>query len=403
MSLVSCGKDVDPSMDKVELSRLLNNDEINEVFKKIEENFSNKLSGYEANYVMTDDDLVDQKEETTIYGSIKIKGDEYAETKAEMTSKVTNGFYSYTDKTISEGKVAAFGEYYVSMNEQYKDGKKDDKDKMINFSSKGTETIVDACSSLPFSLNGLSEATFGVDKRDNVYVVYSSETIATQQGIDKDGKDAAFLDKNTYEIFGKLGNLKDPKVESYKVVNKHEANYDKELKTYKDYRLLESNVVSYKFEYKNRGKNDGKDKFISALPDKFISATEIYVSTYGYTELSDYTLMSQDYLSTTSSKIDYDNGTFTCKRNNFTFYKDYAYSFDAVYRVATINKSSSEVSFEDKQCDKLTLNTVEDVQIITIPDGNVKCYKAKNSALIDTFNVNFLVSLSDNSLVTSLA
>ena len=96
MSMVGCGKDVSPNMDKVDLARLLTNDEIDEALEKVKDNFAHKLSGYEANMAMISDDLVNQKRETNASGSIKIKGDEYSESKMEMTTKVQNSFYSYT-------------------------------------------------------------------------------------------------------------------------------------------------------------------------------------------------------------------------------------------------------------------------------------------------------------------
>ena len=402
MSMVSCGKDVSPNMDKVDLARLLDNDEINEVLEKVKENFSKKLSGQEANMVMLEDDLVDQKRETSVSGSLKIKGDEYAESTAEMTTKVQNSFYSYTDKTISEGKVAAFGEYYVSMSESYKDGQKDNKDKFFDGEDKGNKTIVDVAGSLPFSASTLSDATFGVDKRDNIYVVYSQETITTAEGHDKDGKDATFIDKNTYEISAKFGSLKDPKVESYKAVTKHEANYNKELKIYKDYQILTSSVVSYKFEYKNYGKNDGKDKFISSLPDKFISSASIAVSTYIKNESNVYQLADQDFVSTSSDKTDYDNGTYSCKLNDFSMNKNYAYGFDAIYRVVTLDKSAKTIASEDKQCASFVYNASGSEDVGVVPNSGSQLFKLNDNYKNSVQSFSFIVRLSDNSLAITV-
>ena len=405
MSMVGCGKDVSPNMDKVDLARLLSNDEINEALEKVKDNFANKLSTQEANMVMLEDDLVDQKSETTVSGSLKIKGDEYAESSAEMTTKVQNSFYSYTDKTVMEGKTALFGNYYVSMSESYKDGQKDNKDKTFDSLEKGEKTIVDACGSLPFSASTLQNATIGVDKRDNIYVVYSQETINTQEGHDKDGKDATFIDKNTYEISAKLGSLKDPKVESYKVVRKHEANYNKELKVYKDYQVLESTVASYKFEYKSWGKNDGKDKFISSLPEKFISNASIVVSTYAKNELNVYEVFDVDYASTSSSKIDYDSGIYTCKLNDFAMNKNYAYGFDAIYRVVTLNKSSYEITSEDKQCASFVYNANGSLDVVTTLSGsgnNSQLFKLADNYKSSVQSFSFIVRISDNSLAISI-
>lgn len=402
MSLVGCNKDVDPKMDKVDLARLLNNEEISEALEKVKDNFANKLSGYEANLVMINDDLVDQKRETSVTGSVKIKGDEYAETKGEMTTKVQNSFYTYTDKTISESKTAAFGKYFVSMTESYKDGQKDNKDKLFNSQERGDKTIVEACVSLPFNSSSFDDATIGVDKRDNIFVVYSEETITTADGHDKDGKEATFIDKNSYEILGKFGNLKDPKLESYKVVRKHEANYNKELKTYKDYQLLESNVVSYKFEYKSLGKNDGKDKFISSLPEKFISTGEIYVSTYAKGEGNDYALLNQDYIDTSSNKIDFDNGTYNCKLNNYLLSKNYGYSFDAVYREVTLNKSTYEITNNDKQCANITYNASNSNDVEVITSGTNRVLRLKDNYTSATQSFEFVIKLSDNSLTVNV-
>ena len=88
--MVSCGKDVDPKVDKVDLSRLLDDSEISEVFKKVKDNFANKLVAFDANAVLIDDDLIDQRTETSASGSAKIKGEEYAEIKAERVNKVKN-------------------------------------------------------------------------------------------------------------------------------------------------------------------------------------------------------------------------------------------------------------------------------------------------------------------------
>ena len=397
MSLVSCGKDVSPNMDKIDLARLLSNDEINEALDKIEDNFVNKLSGMEVNLAMIYDDLVDQKKETTMSGSLKIKGDEYAESNAEMTTKVQNSFYTYTDKQVTNNKVAAFGEYYISMNESYKDGKKDDKTQLIDFDDKDGETIVQTCTNLPFDEDDIEDATVGVDKRDNIYIVYSEETIITKEGHDKDGKDATFIDKTTYEISGKLGSLKDPKVESYKIVRKMESNYDKQLKIYKDYQLVESNVVSYKFEYKNYGKNDGKDKFINSLPEHFIGAGEVFANAYTKLEgESNYSIVSSNMLNLSSSKINYDAGTYFAKLNNYQLNKNYAYTFDGVYSLITLDKSNQEIIFEDRQCDKFDLTASEDVIIETV--NNVKYFKLKENYNSSVADFEFTIGLNDNRL-----
>ena len=397
MSLVSCGKDVSPNMDKIDLARLLSNDEINEVLDKIEDNFVNKLSGMEVNLAMIDDDLVDQKKETTMSGSLKIKGDEYAESNAEMTTKVQNSFYTYTDKQVINNKVAAFGEYYISMNETYKDGKKDDKTQLIDFDDKDGETIVQTCTNLPFDEDDIEDATVGVDKRDNIYVVYSEETIITKEGHDKDGKDATFIDKTTYEISGKLGSLKDPKVESYKIVRKMESNYDKQLKIYKDYQLVESNVTSYKFEYKNYGKNDGKDKFLNSLPEHFIDAGGVLANAYTKLEgESNYSIVGSNMLNLSSSKINYDAGTYFAKLNNYQLNKNYAYTFDGLYSLITLDKSNQEIIFEDRQCDKFDLTASEDVIIETV--NNVKYFKLKENYNSSVADFEFTIGLNDNKL-----
>ena len=261
LSMVSCGKDVDPKVDKVDLSRLLDDSEISEVFKKVKDNFANKLVAFDANAVLIDDDLIDQRTEASASGSAKIKGEEYAEIKAERVNKVKNNFYSYTTKMVMESKIAMFGKYVIELNETYTDNQKDKVDQTFDYYEVDDETIATASSSLPIDSTSLSDVTFGVDGLNNVYGVYSKETINTSEGRDKEGKDATFITKSTNELLIKLGNLKDPKLESYKIVSKRETNYDKELKIYKDYQLINSSVISYKYTYGNRGKNDGKDKF----------------------------------------------------------------------------------------------------------------------------------------------
>ena len=57
--MVSCGKDVDAKMDKIDLARLLNNEEISEALEKVNENFDEKLTAIEVNAAVLDTDLVD--------------------------------------------------------------------------------------------------------------------------------------------------------------------------------------------------------------------------------------------------------------------------------------------------------------------------------------------------------
>ena len=79
LAMVSCGKDVDAKVDKVDLARLLNSEEISEALEKVKDNYANKLSKCEINAAYLSDDLVNQKREVNGSQTITIKGDEYAE------------------------------------------------------------------------------------------------------------------------------------------------------------------------------------------------------------------------------------------------------------------------------------------------------------------------------------
>ena len=362
--MTSCGKDVDAKVDKVDLARLLDENEIAEVYKKVQNYFSEKLSTIEVNSVMIQDDLIDQRTETSISGKTVIKGDEYAETHAELETKVKNNFYTYSTKTVSESKVAAFGDYYVSLNETTKDGQKDNLSQRYEYVSKNDKKIADAVASLPFSTTSLADTTIGVDKRDNIYAVYSSETINTEEGKDKDGKDATFIEKTTREVYVKCGNLKEPKAEAYKIVNLRQTNYDKELKIYKDYQTVSSSVISYKFEYKNRGKNDGKDKFINSLPEKYVSAASVTMNAY-YQDGGAYTLTQTTDLMPSAFKGNYSDNLFAFKSNNVQFNNNYAYGFEAMYMEVSIDKSAKEIKSTVKEAKPGLYYPSEDMEAVS--------------------------------------
>ena len=190
LAMVSCGKDVDAKVDKVDLARLLNSEEISEALEKVKDNYANKLSKCEINAAYLSDDLVNQKREVNGSQTITIKGDEYAESKSEATTKVTQDFYSYSNKAVENGKVAAFGDYYLAYSESYNDGQTANKEERLSYSNKGTKSISEAIAPLPFSENDINQATIGVDRRDNIYAVYYRETINTQEGHDQNGKEA---------------------------------------------------------------------------------------------------------------------------------------------------------------------------------------------------------------------
>ena len=284
LAMVSCGKDVDAKLDKIDLARLLTDEEITEAFEKVKDNYADKLSGCEINAAGLQTDLINQKTESSASASYSIKGDEYAEGTATMETKVQNGFYSYTNKTTLTEKAAAFGKYYLSYEQVVNDGNNEDAEESLYCSSIDDMAITEFALSLPFTESDLSRATIGVDKNGTIYVAYFSESISTREGHDQNGKDCTFKDKSTYEMSGRFGTLKDPKIESYKIVRKIEANYDEELKIYSSYQVTQSSVVSYKYEYKDRGRNEGRDAFIDSLPDNYIesaSVSALYYESYG--------------------------------------------------------------------------------------------------------------------------
>ncbi len=400
LTMVSCGKDLDPKMDKVDLARLLDENEIAEAYRQVKNNFSNSLSTLTADYKTIEDDLINHKTESTLSGTTKIKGSEYAETSAEITTKVENDFYSYSSKTKSESKVAAFGEYYISMSETYKDGQKESTSERLEYYKKDDSSIVDACASLPFGSSALNQATIGVDKKNVIYAVYSTETITTQEGKDKDGKDASFIDKTTYEINAKLGKLGDAKLESYKIVSKHEANYNKELKVYKDYQVLESNVASYKFEYKNRGNNDGKEKFINSLPEKYIASLSVTMNIYAEHVGYPYEYVTNQNFIPTAFKGNYSEDLFAFKANEVEFNKDYGYGFDARYSEIAINKASQTITSTVKAATTNIIYPTNDMYTKTINTdaGSVKAVQLYDETGFISHRVDFVVNPANGNM-----
>ena len=322
-----------------------------------------------------------------------IKGDEYAESHTEATTKVTNNFYSYTNKAVEDGKYAAFGKYYLRYRESYNDGQKDNKEQNLGYSSKAENSISDVVMGLPFDITDLNQATIGVDRKNNIYAVYSTENIVTSEGHDKNGKDATFIDKTTYEINAKFGNLKDPKIESYKIVQKHEANYDKELKMYSNYQTLSSQVVSYKYEYKSRGNDSGKNSFIDSLPEKSIQSANIVMAEYEMIG-SNYIYNGASYLNPSSAKKDFSSGSLTWKVNNIEFEKNCAYTFINQYTAMTINKTKEEITVDNKSDETLSLQSNASLDIVDVPNpsgsGYLKGYKLKADLTDTEFNLKFV-------------
>lgn len=402
LAMISCGKDLEPKVDKVDLVRLLDDSEVAFVFAKVKENYTNKLSSVEVNYALIDDDLINQRSETTISSSIKIKGDGYAEGKGEMVSKVKNNFYTYTTKTISENKVASFGNYYITLNESYKEGQKDIKNTYFEYSEANGKKITEMASSGPISQSNFSSCTFGVDRSNNVYAVYSKENTTSVEGRDKDGKDATFIDKSTSEIFAKFGNLKDPKIESYKTVTIYETNYDEELTIYKKYQTVGSNVISYKFEYKNRDNNDGLDKFINSLPEKYVTAADVTVISYGKNgganTYSEYTSSSA---SVSAFKGNYSSELFAFKANSIAFSNSFAYGFSASYVETSINKSSQSISSEIKNATVSNIYTPDDMETFnaTLVSGTKELVKVKEGATSTAHRVDFLFDPSSSNMI----
>ena len=401
LAMVSCGKNLDPKVDKVDLVRLLEDEEISEVFKKVNDNFNNLVSKIEVNYALIEDDLIDQRSETTVSGSVVIKGNDYSESKAELVTKVKNNFYTYTTKTVTESKTAAFGDYYISMTESIQDDQKDNKSTMIDYEDKDDSNVVKATMTLPFTASSVTDATFGVDRGNNVYAVYNRETVNTTEGRDKDGKDASFIDKETYEIYAKLGNLKDPKIESFKTVRLYEANYDEELKIYKDYQTVRSYVMSYKFEYKNRGNNAGMDKFIDSLPDKYVSYASGTMNRYSKENSNSYIIDNGSYLSLSSfNSASYSDDLYTFKASNVNFMKDYAYNFVASYSELSINKSTREIITTQKEIKSSNVYGSNDVENFTGYVGgqatNLLRVKEGKSSSVNT--VHFVIDANNATL-----
>lgn len=405
LMLISCGKDVDPKVNKVDLSRLLSQDEISSAFKTIADNFSNKLVGMEVNLSTLEDNLIDQKNENSATGTLKIKGDEYAEAKMESTSKLHNNFYTVSTKTAVDMKFAVFGKYFITYSETVKDNQKDNIEKTYEYVDMDDNTISEAIASLPLVSEDLSVYTIGVDAFNTVYAVYSKESIYTNDGRDKEGKDATFIDKVTREVLVKCGNLKDPKMESYKVVEKHEANYNEERKIYSDYQIVSSSVMSYKFEYRNRGNNDGKDKFIKSLPDKYIDYSEIRRYVYSSSGSSgSYSPLTSEAI-TSASKQNYEEGLFTYKADKVQFTKVYAYGFEAQYYEITIDKANQTISAENKKCASKTYNLSEDFEKVTtsINGQNIEIFKFKNDKTSNgSYNVEVVLNVYDSSMTVTV-
>ena len=89
LMLTSCGKDVDPKVNKVDLSRLLSQDEISSAFKTIADNFSNNLVGMEVNLSTLEDNLIDQKNENSAGLSGETRTASPVTTRESMYSSVS--------------------------------------------------------------------------------------------------------------------------------------------------------------------------------------------------------------------------------------------------------------------------------------------------------------------------
>ena len=402
LTMISCGKDVDAKVDKVDLARLLNNEEITEALEKIQDNYANKLSKCEINVAYLTDDLVNQKRELSGSQTVTIKGNEYAESKSEGTTKVTQDFYSYTNKTVENKKVAAFGDYYLSYSESYNDGQVSNKEERLNYTDKGTKSISEAIASLPFTQGDINQATIGVDKKDNIYAVYYQETIDTQEGHDQNGKDCTFKEKTTYEVSAKFGTLKDPKIESYKIVRKKEANYDKELKIYNKYQVLESYVTSYKYEYKSRGNNDGMSSFISSLPSESVQNVNfVWRAYYDYFGDGSYYDYNSDNAIISSTKKDFSSGSLTAK-TTLSFSKTYGYTFIASATILKIDKSANTIEVTQKNYQDITYNNFKsfDKKSTTINGNAMELYYLKQD--ISSITCNFTLMYTPTSLVVSI-
>ena len=402
LAMVSCGKDVDAKVDKVDLARLLNSEEISEALEKVKDNYANKLSKCEMNAAYLSDDLVNQKREVNGSQTITIKGDEYAESKSEATTKVTQDFYSYSNKAIENKKVAAFGDYYLSYSESYNDGQTENKQERLNYSDKNSKSISEAIFALPFDESDIDQATIGVDKKDNMYAVYYRETIDTKEGHDQNGKDCTFKEKTTYEVSAKFGNLKDPKIESYKIVSKVEANYDKELKIYNKYQVLQSYVTSYKYEYKSRGSNDGKDSFISSLPNESVQGISFRWLAYeDYYGDGSYYGQTSDYANISSSKKDFSSGSLTAK-TTLSFSKNYGYTFSGSASILKIDKSAKTIAVEQKNYQDISYNGLSsfDKKTVTINATTMELYFLKQD--ISSITCEFTLVYTPTTLTVSV-
>ena len=403
LSMVSCGKDLDPKVDKVDLVRLLNSSEIFDAFKLIEENYSKNLVSLDANYSLINDDLINQRTETEITGSIKIKGDGYSETKAEMSSKIKNNFYTYTSKMVQETKTAIFGDYYITLSESYKDGQKDQNNATIDYASSDGTTIAEASASLPITLSDLNNYTVGVDSFNNLYAVYSSETISTQEGRDNEGKDATFINKTTKEVLAKFGNLKNPRLESFKTVNKQEVNYNEELKVYKDYQTILSTVSSYKFQYGNLGRNDGKDKFINSLPERSLTAVSINCLRYYKTGGDSYTDYDVNHIYVASIRNNCNQNIYKFEETGMEFLKDYAYNFEASYQELLIDKANQGIITSGKTVSTYNFNSSDDIESLSknISGKDVKLLRLKAGKYSSNHTVVFDFDPNSGSLTVT--
>lgn len=380
--MVSCGKDVEAKMDKVDLARLLNDEEITQVFENVNESLTNRLSSVEVNIAVLSTDLVNQKREQSGSGKYVIKGEEYAEGNVEIETKVTNDFYSYTNKIVQEYKVAAFGEYYLNYSKSYTDGQAQNAEESLSYTTKGKKGIVQAIGSAPTGEGDVSTSTIGVDKSNNVYLVYSSESMTTSEGRDKDGKDATFKEKSTVEILAKYGKLSDAKIESYKVVRKREVNYDKELKIYSDYQIIESYVTSYKFEYKSRGNNEGKDQFINSLPNESVQSGSVELRGYYDYGYGDYYLDYSETIALSSTKKDFYSGTMSAKALNVRFNPSYYYDFVGRRTILSIDKTNNEIEVSQDIYSQRSLDIADYFdEVYTLVNGTgIFLYKLKDNS-----------------------
>ena len=381
-----------PELDKVELVRLLSSAEVSDsneaCLKKIKEEFV----GYEWTYTSYDSDLLFYSEENTTITKVTVKGDKYAEKKAESVTKTTNGFYTYNQINTTETKYAFFGDYLLTVDETYANVNVDNKYLTFSYSARNSDSTI---SSLTFDVT--TSATYnlrlGIAKNGKVYGVYTNQNIEKSYGHNKEGKEVTYLDKTTKEVIAEYGTLEKPQLNFFKSYVKTEKNYDNETNVFSDYKVTSLRVDYYKYSYGEIGKSTEQTDLINSLVDSYVKGVNIRYSVLRQSEDGEsYTNVgsgSPDYPGPGDyGQIDYRTGQYIFSRVEVPFYQNDFVTFTNECSLVSFDKKKGTITESTVTNETVNLKTHPKFVIRTI--NGVKYYGLKSASREGNYAMKFV-------------